>query len=129
MFRIAFIAAALIAVVSSASAQCPGGRCGISGSAYGYSLPTYAAPAAHSALTATPVGNAPSDQFEWRSLPGIGFGWVQKCIPVGGHPCPAGYCSDCKCSPQTCPAGCPTVQFSPGFPFTVGGCANGKCGR
>lgn len=36
-------------------------------------------------LGATPVGTAPGPDYSWRSLPGVGYGWVQDSV-AGGDP-------------------------------------------
>lgn len=101
----------MLAFAGTAYAQqnCPNGRCQLAQPVGQY--PVLAAP--QSPLTATPVGNPPGPDFEWKSLPGIGYGWVQ--VPA-----------DAPLPPIPGISGAPAPKFD--GPNVVEG-RNGKHGR
>lgn len=74
-----------------------------------------------------PIGTAPSANFEWRHLDGIGYGWVEKGIKsidpkthmtIGGPV-------------FTAPVVAPAAPVRPTFLqqyFPLSGCVDGQCG-
>lgn len=87
-FAVALIA--LAGMPADAQQNCPNGRCLLPGLRGIPSAPVpgpivvpQQMPAA--VLDATPVGKAPGPDYSWRSLPGVGYGWVQDSV-AGGDP-------------------------------------------
>ena len=72
--------AALFAATAISAQDCPNGRCPLVPS-QGIAFTAAAAPPV-SSLGETPVGTPPGPGYSWRSLPGIGYGWVHD--SVGG---------------------------------------------
>ena len=76
-----------------------------------------------------PVPYIDTSMFEWKSLPGVGMGWVQKGIErnavTTATVTPTVFSAPVYSQPQAIMQSAPRGVFSPGF-FT-GSCVSGNC--